>query len=216
MRYGWLIGGLLLAMAAVVQAETHYVRDIVQITLRTGPATDHKIIDMITSGERLEVLQEGDGWSRVRTEKGREGWVLTRLLTTEVPNSLKLVQLQEQLDALQTEGQAPLEQLESLQAKNLALENDLAALRFELDASRQAYQKLKKTAAGTMQTRKALKTAKERIVAQQTELDELNQQLSQELGWHYIRWFMAGGGVLLAGFIVGYVIQPKRRRSGLL
>ena len=49
-RFVLVCAGLLL-FAATSLAQTMYVSEIVKITLRTGKGTDHKIIDMIPSGQ---------------------------------------------------------------------------------------------------------------------------------------------------------------------
>lgn len=50
------VGIWLFLFSTVVQAKTMYVSDQVEITLRTGQGTDHKIIAMIKSGDAVEVL----------------------------------------------------------------------------------------------------------------------------------------------------------------
>ena len=64
------------------QAETRYVSDQLEIPMRTGKSTQHRILRMLPSGTPLEVLEldKENGWTRVRTPDGKEGWVLTRLL----------------------------------------------------------------------------------------------------------------------------------------
>ena len=78
-----LIGLLILPAASV--AETVYVSENFEITMRTGPGTDRKIISLVESGKALEILEKGEEWSKVRTINGKEGWVareqLERTLT---------------------------------------------------------------------------------------------------------------------------------------
>jgi len=74
--------------STVVQAETMYVGDIIKITVRTGPGINHKIVAMINSGERVEVLKPEDEWSLVRITNGKEGWVLSRFLKSKEPDGL--------------------------------------------------------------------------------------------------------------------------------
>ncbi len=53
MRHLVFIGVLLILFSTAVQAETMYVSDLVEITLRTGQGIDHKIIAMIKSGQKV-------------------------------------------------------------------------------------------------------------------------------------------------------------------
>jgi SH3 domain protein len=66
-------------------AESAWVSDRFEITLRSGPSTSNAIQLMIGSGAELEVLESDaeSGYSRVRTGGGTEGWVLTRYLMSE-------------------------------------------------------------------------------------------------------------------------------------
>ena len=95
-----------------VQAETMYVNDQLSITLRTGKGTHRKIIAIIKSDQRVEALEKGEEWTLVRLPNGKEGWVLSRYLTSSIPNSIKLGSLQLKYDDL------------AQQAKSLALEID--------------------------------------------------------------------------------------------
>jgi SH3 domain protein len=78
-----LLAALLLPVAAF--AESAWVTDQFEITLRSGPSTSNAIQLMLSSGSRLEVLERDpdSGYSRVRTQGGTEGWVLTRYLMNE-------------------------------------------------------------------------------------------------------------------------------------
>ncbi|MFO7912531.1 MAG: SH3 domain-containing protein, partial [Desulfotignum sp.] len=46
--------------------------------MRTGPGVEHKIVAMLVSGTRLEILEYQDDWSMVQTDDQKSGWVLTR------------------------------------------------------------------------------------------------------------------------------------------
>ncbi|MFA5685710.1 MAG: TIGR04211 family SH3 domain-containing protein, partial [Lysobacteraceae bacterium] len=79
-----LLLAVLLILAATAQAETRYASDELEIALRSGTSTQHRILRMIPSGTALQVLQhdEASGYTKVRAPSGTEGWVLTRLLMT--------------------------------------------------------------------------------------------------------------------------------------
>ena len=78
-----LLAALLFSSAA--HAESAWVSDEFEITLRSGPSTSNAIQLMLKSGTELEVLERDreSGYARVRTGGGTEGWVLTRYLMNE-------------------------------------------------------------------------------------------------------------------------------------
>jgi uncharacterized protein YgiM (DUF1202 family) len=58
-----------------------------RLNLRTGPGTGYKSITLLTNGTRLESYGErsDDGWVKVWTPNGTDGWVFSRYLA--YPNS---------------------------------------------------------------------------------------------------------------------------------
>ena len=54
-----IVFGLLL-FAGVALAETRYISEQLEVTLRTGPGNDRKIIAMLKSGQSLELLEPGE------------------------------------------------------------------------------------------------------------------------------------------------------------
>ena len=45
------------------------------LNVRTGPGTKYAIVLGVRGGDRLTVLERSEGWIRVRTDSGKEGWV---------------------------------------------------------------------------------------------------------------------------------------------
>ena len=48
------------------------------LNVRTGPGTKYGIVLGIRGGDRLTVLERSEGWIRVRTASGKEGWVSSK------------------------------------------------------------------------------------------------------------------------------------------
>jgi uncharacterized protein YgiM (DUF1202 family) len=78
-----------------------WVSDEFEITLRSGPSTTNAIQLMVSSGTELEVLErDADaGYTRVQTQGGTEGWVLTRYLMNEPSAREQLQTLSGQLSS---------------------------------------------------------------------------------------------------------------------
>ncbi len=80
-----------IVLAAVSGAYYHSYRtsrDYLELEYVTSPSLDvldttavvHNVTQVLKYGDRLEVLQKGDNWAKVRTGDGTEGWVVTREL----------------------------------------------------------------------------------------------------------------------------------------
>ena len=74
---------LLLCVSAA--AETLWVKPSSEITMRRGQGTDFKIVSVIRDGTPVEPLEQQDDWTQIRTENGKQGWVLTRYLSDKPP-----------------------------------------------------------------------------------------------------------------------------------
>ena len=203
-------------IAATAWAEEMYVNEIVQITLRTGKGTDHKIVAMIETGKKVTILDRGQDWSRVRTADGREGWALTRLLTLEQPCVIRLQELKAKYEALMAQVATPVQEIGKLRRENQALKTDLAAKQEALTTLSATHEELKtraadyeKAEAAISRTTTLLATRTRRVEACEEELERLSMSRS-------IRWFLAGAGILTLGFVVGFSSRRQRRRSSLL
>ncbi len=87
-------------------AETRYVSDRLEITMRSGKSTSHGIIRMLRSGTQLNVLETDNdsGYSRVRTREGKTGWVLSRFLMKGQAARDKLATAEKKLAELELEN----------------------------------------------------------------------------------------------------------------
>jgi SH3-like domain-containing protein len=52
----------------------------VRVNIRSGPGTKYKIVGKAEYGVVFETLKRGDGWVKVRHEKGLTGWIKRSLL----------------------------------------------------------------------------------------------------------------------------------------
>ena len=74
-----------LLMLSTGYAETRYVTDQFEVTLRSGTSTSNSILTMLKSGQALTVIEEDTDtkYTLVETENGKQGYVLSRFLDKE-------------------------------------------------------------------------------------------------------------------------------------
>ena len=207
---------LLCLFSASAYAETMYVSDMLKLTLRTGPSIENKILAVIDSGQVMEVFEFGDEWARVQLPNGKEGWVLSRYLTSAETNNIKLERLEAKHKNLMVQAAELLEENNRLQAENQKISTEFAANQKQLDEARTDYETLKAEASEFL----ILKTKFERAASQLTEktakLEKLEEQLSRLETSTYIKWFLAGSGVLILGFLIGISTKRQHRRPALV
>ncbi|MFH1982826.1 MAG: TIGR04211 family SH3 domain-containing protein [Pseudomonadota bacterium] len=212
-RLACLLGCWLLAWCPAAAAQNHYITDSIQVTLRSGPAMDRKIIAMLNSGQPLEVIEKGEEWSQVRLPSGREGWVLTRLIQTELPLKVHLTQLQQRYDALLANSGTPAGELKRLGEENTALSEALAQTRQQLADLAKAHRQLEDTSANASAIRDQRDRLAKEVAEVRSRLDVLSREVTAARSKNNMWWFMAGAGVLLLGFVIGLSMRSRRKRS---
>jgi SH3 domain protein len=210
-----LLAALLLPVPAF--AEPAWVTDQFEITLRSGPSTSNAIQLMVGSGTRLEVLERDadSGYTRVRTQGGTEGWVLTRYLMNEASAREQLQTLTGQLTNANSRGSSLDTQLSAIRSeydtanrKIQTLERDKAAVEKELA-------EIKRTAANVLSINEQNQSLLDELTAAQIRADTLEQENRALASQTKRYWFMAGALVLLVGILLGIWLPRIRwqRRS---
>jgi len=209
-----LIGLLILPAASV--AETVYVTEEFEITMRTGPGSDRKIISLVQSGKALDILEKGEEWSMVRTLGGKEGWVLNRYLTPSQPCAMVLDRVRQDYDVLNAKYEDLKETFDELEAQKKATDSDLSKNVKDRDQLSAAYETLKKESSEFLKLKKRHQQVTADLEAEKTlsaKLDEENMQMKRS---RIIQWVLTGGGIMLVGFFIGLFSSSRRKsRSSL-
>ena len=193
-----------------------YVIDSFEITLRTGPSNENKIIAMIFSGRPLEVLGTRGDWSQVKVlDDGKEGWVLSRYLVTRLPWEVQAKKLQEDLVSLNAKFNRVQKEFndESQQRQGLAAE--IKRKTEELEVLSREYLELKKGAEGYLRLKTLYDAAENNMKIAQAELSKVTAENENLRSSQQNMWFLSGALVLLCGLLIGGIVgrQQKKRRS---
>ncbi len=210
-------GVMTLALAGESLAATRYVTDELEVTLRSGQSTRNSIVRMLKSGTTLEVLQDEpeSGYSLVRLASGTEGWVLTRFLVDRPVAKDVLPDLQRRYAALRESATGSGAQLDTALSALSAAEKERDGLRNENEQLARQLHDVKEKAADVLGIDNQNSTLRKRVTFLEGENDQLkilNDELSNR---RTLEWFMAGGGVLFFGLLLGLIL-PRirwRRRS---
>lgn len=211
-------------IASPLRAETQYVIPSSEIPVRRGQGTDYKIVALISDGTEVEVIERGDSYSLVRLANEKEGWILTRFLSDEPPltevvatltSENEVLKLQEQQSAqkLMLQEQQSIQKQEELSQALAETEQKLEATDAEKAAITASFEKLTKDTANVVEIKKKLtETVNENKSVKQklTTLTRENEELKSD---ERINWFLAGGGVLLLGIIIGKITSRSRKRK---
>lgn len=195
---------LVFCSTAATAQTVRYATDELSIPLRSGTSTSHKILRMVKSGTPLTVLETtDDGYSRVRTSGGVEGWVLSRYLMSSPSAREQLAGLTERVAELTAQN----ERLKDTAAALEETRETLAATREELEAIRQTAGRTLAIEEENKRYQQEVLEARERLRALELE----NTALQDESGR---QWFIVGAAVALGSLLFGLIIPriPWRQR----
>lgn len=216
MRIGILALILVALAVAVGMAQTKYVSEDFEITMRTGPGNDRKIIAMVPSGREVEVVEAGDEWSLVRLPSGKEGWVLSRYLTSELPTPMKLQRLETRYNSLQEQNKSLQEKLAETSSDSSSLGAELKQTQQQLKSVETAHEALKRDSADFIKFKATYEKNLKELNEIRTKADQLESDLKKLASSQLIEGILYGGGLVIIAFIAGWVMKKPKRRAGLL
>jgi SH3 domain protein len=196
-------------------AETRYVSDRLEIQMRTGKGTQFRILRMLPSGTALEILEvdQENGYSRVRTPSGVEGWVLSRFLMQGRAARDQLADAEKKLARLELENRKLTGTLEALQKTKGSIDTEREQLVKENRKLSQELEEIRRAASSALAIDAENKELKSRIVAYERQAQSLQQE-NEGLKDRTARdWFMVGAGVVILGMIIGLIIPRIRWRK---
>tara|TARA_B110000238_G_scaffold168355_1_gene184793 strand:- start:324 stop:1019 length:696 start_codon:yes stop_codon:yes gene_type:complete len=208
-----LVGMALLTISPFSFADEAYIRDTLYVPLRGGESSEHRIIHRgIKSGTPLERLEtnEQTGYTRVRTGKGLEGWLLTQYLVDEPIASTQLDIVKSELQSLDTKHQQTLLSLKEVKEarKVLADQNELLAEDLATITT------LSANVVVIDEQNKRLSEERDVLLQKIKNLNELTNALSDDRAQ---QWFLRGAGVILIGLLFGFWLSRRiyhKRYSG--
>ena len=196
-------------------AETHYISERFEITMRTGPSVERKIIALLKSGTKVELLEPGQEWSKIHYQD-KDGWVLTRYLSSKEPCSLTLSNLNKQHMNLKKEIAALLEKNVDLSAANKRLQSAFTTQKKNLEHINSEYETLRQESSDFIKLKTAYEQASKELAITKANAEKITNENQRLLKNQTIKWFMVGAGVLIIGFIIGFVSRRPKRQTSLL
>ncbi len=114
-----------------LHAKTMYVSDNLIITVRSNPGLEFRVVDQLTSNEKVDLLKTEKSWAQI-SYNNKKGWVVKRFLTEEMPDSIQIVELKKTV-----------KKTENLEKENRALKQKNAEMEERISSLLQENQKLK-------------------------------------------------------------------------
>jgi SH3 domain protein len=208
---------MLILTFSSAQAETVYVADDLNLSLRNSASNQGKILKSLPTGTPLTVIdKQGKAeFIHVRLVDGTEGYIRSRYTKKQAPALDPKDTSSKNITPLQSDNAALRSELASLKESltpGSSLEKSLAT---ERDQLARELNELKKTAASSLQLKNERDELQERVVNVERDLQQfkLENQALKDTGSQ--DWFLYGGILSLVGVLLGFIL-PKlgwRRKS---
>ena len=202
----------LLTATSYAAVEKRYVSDKLWLQLRSGPGGEFRILKALPSGEHLIYHEqtEDKNYTKVTTDKGVEGWVLTRYLEDEPVAKEKLILSQRELVKVKAELETLKKQTETLSAEKSSLSGDHSSLIREKKSLEKELKRITDISANALQLdskntlltkrNKELEILVETLTADNTRLKDNKERT----------YLIIGGGLIVFGIVLGLAIPAMR------
>lgn len=208
---------LFLLCATSVLAQTWYIKPTAEIPLRRGQGTDYKILAIVSDGLAVNIVEEDETWAKINTENGEEGWILKRYLTRDIPLDKVVTALRTENNALKEKVNSVEQQNTELQRLKTALEETLANNKSELASTTEKYRSLVEDNENVITMKNELSESRQTVTSLQQKIGAVVAENERLKASQTIKWFLAGGGTLVFGCVVGLLSAKasKKRKSSL-
>ncbi|NNL67841.1 MAG: TIGR04211 family SH3 domain-containing protein [Myxococcales bacterium] len=130
----WIARGTALALALLLlatpaTAQEVWVKDEVNLNLRTGPGNQYRITGLLKTGDSVRIVKRGEGWTQVRLSDGKQGWVPAGFLMAEAPAATRVDRMEHETRELRETVASLREQVATLSGDRSALEQSESAQR---------------------------------------------------------------------------------------
>jgi SH3 domain protein len=190
---------VLLAVFSVPSlAQQFYVADKLFTYMHSGPSAQYRIIGSVDAGDKVKPIKtdRDSGYTQIVDEKGREGWVQSKFITSTESMAVRLPRLEKELA--------------EVKAKLASAEGDAnrenAELAESLDLRSRQVNELEQNYSEMMS----------KFSQAQGEIRELSAKLDTQKEDLLMKYFLYGGGVMLGGIFFGIILPhiiPKRRKN---
>ncbi len=218
-RYFPILTFLVCLTGSTSWAAGAYVTDSFEVTVRTGPSTENKILSMPSSAQAVQVLETQGDWSRVRLsirDGGTvEGWIMSRYLITRVPWELQAKSAKEENAALKEKLSLVTQERNELKNREKEFSGKLESATAGLGKLQGEYDSFKKGAAEYVTLKKDFEAAKSALESNRSTLKALSEENQILKTSQQNQWIMTGAAILLVGLLIGLILgkREKRRRS---
>ena len=214
----FLVCNVIVFGVAFSYAQTVYVTDEFEVTMRTGPSSENKIIAMLPTGTKLQIVEEQGDWVLVQSPNGSEGWVLKRYASEETPKKIVIEQLQNKYNVALKNLEIETKKASTFGKENKELHVSLNSSQEKLEKVNKEYTSLIKESKDFLDLKKEHTTNLANYRKATLELEQLRKENEELRSSTNIIWFLSGAAVVIVSWLIGFImgkIKGRNRRHSL-
>lgn len=118
--------------------ETRYISDQLTINIKDNLEKPYQVVAKVRSNDAVIVLEENDTYAKIETKDKQIGWIGKQYLTTSLPRTLVIEQLQKEIETLKTQPQGTISEKADTNSTSPAtdLEKERDRLQLELQTAK--------------------------------------------------------------------------------
>lgn len=206
-----------IVLASALCARTMYVSDTFEIVVRSEKEVGRNILKILPTGTQVEVIETDESWATIQLPDDRAGYVLKRYLIARLPHKVVAERIRVEAEELRVQLQTAEQQLRALRGEHKKLQEASTDQQGQLSKVSQQYVALQEDAAQYLQLKEDYNALQENYGATRQQLTTLHSDHEALKKSRNVMWFLSGGGVILAGWIIGMIterLRGRRRRQG--
>lgn len=129
----WVISVFLFISTLALATERTVYVNFPSVNIRAEAGTKYKVIESVTIGHPLKVLDVQDEWYQVKLEDNTIGWVYKTMVSDEIPPVVRIEQLETKLKGQAAEFKEARIQLQAQTDLNSKLDKKLGEIQQEYD-----------------------------------------------------------------------------------
>jgi SH3 domain protein len=182
-----------------------YITDKVEASVRTGKgyAAGSQYLDLVRTGDKVEVVATEGEYVRVVIPSGKEGWLHSRYVTAVQPENTE--KLKEKVKTISDE-------MAKVKEEKTELETVRDQQAVKLKESEQAYETLKSGCSDFMKVQADVDKAQQELRANSEVIAQLQREKEDLEQNTQLIWFISGAAAVLSGFLIGMWLQGVRKK----
>jgi len=192
-----------------------YINDFHIAFVRQGQDESQAIVEALSSGSNVEILESNTKYSKVKTASGNVGWILNQELRDDPVAASQLLTAQKQISLLESKIVQKDNELAEVNKGHNDLRKRFENMEVKLHKIEEDNQNVRVMASNPLKMAELNKTLAAERTQLEHELKALRKQIDALKDDSENRWFLTGAGVVFVSLLIGLMMPKlKSRKTG--